>query len=90
MLKPLPADKATHALANIVLFLAGAYAAKQLGHSVNSQIAIGCGVAFAVSVAKEVIWDKALKRGTPDKLDMVANVVGIALGALVYAAGAAA
>lgn len=39
-------------------------------------------IAAAVGIGKEVVWDKMLKKGTFDKKDLIANLVGIAIGCL--------
>lgn len=33
-------------------------------------------------IAKEVVWDKLLKKGTFDKKDLIADAVGIVIGCL--------
>ena len=35
-----------------------------------------------VGVGKEIIYDKLMKRGTPHRKDLVADLVGIAIGCL--------
>lgn len=40
------------------------------------------GIAALIGVGKEVIYDKLLKKGTFDKKDLIADAVGIAIGAL--------
>jgi hypothetical protein len=37
---------------------------------------------LSIGVAKELVHDKLLKRGTPDWWDMVANLVGMGLSSL--------
>ena len=39
-------------------------------------------LAFIIGIAKEIIYDKLMKRGTPQWKDVVADLVGIALGCL--------
>lgn len=39
-------------------------------------LVFGLPVALVVGVAKEVIWDWKLKRGTPEVLDIVATALG--------------
>jgi hypothetical protein len=36
-------------------------------------------LAFVIGMAKEVIWDGLMRRGSPDIFDMVANAGGIAM-----------
>lgn len=43
------------------------------------------GVALAIGLAKEAVWDWALKRGTADWSDVVANVGGASAAALLIA-----
>ncbi len=46
-------------------------------------LAYAASLAFVIGVAKEVVHDWMLKRGTPDWLDIVANVAGISLAVIV-------
>lgn len=39
-------------------------------------------LALLVGVVKEIIYDKLMKRGTPQWKDLVADIVGIAIGCL--------
>lgn len=39
-------------------------------------------IAFTIGVAKEIIWDKLLNKGTCDNKDIVADLIGIILGCL--------
>lgn len=39
-------------------------------------------LALAVGVGKEVVWDKWMGRGTFDRKDLVADALGVLLGAL--------
>lgn len=39
-------------------------------------------LAMAVGVGKELVWDKWMGRGTFDKKDLVADALGVLLGAL--------
>ena len=39
-------------------------------------------LALLVGVGKEIIYDKLMKRGTPQWKDLVADIVGIAIGCL--------
>ena len=41
-------------------------------------------VTLAVGVLKELIWDKLLKKGTPEWKDILADVLGIILGGSLY------
>lgn len=69
-LPQLPQDKANHALycaviCTLLMFVLPAPTA--------------AGITLAGGVAKELIYDWHLKRGTPDLTDMVANVAGVAV-----------
>ena len=39
-------------------------------------------LAFLVGIGKEIVYDKWLKKGTPQWRDLVADLVGIAIGCL--------
>lgn len=39
-------------------------------------------LALLIGVGKEIIYDKLMKRGTPQWKDLVADLVGIAIGCL--------
>lgn len=40
-------------------------------------------VTLAVGVAKELVWDKLLKKGTAEWRDIIADAVGILLGVFI-------
>lgn len=42
---------------------------------------VGFGAALVIGVAKEIIWDWKLGKGTPDIMDIVADAAGAAAGA---------
>lgn len=88
MLKSLAADKAMHLILSVALFAIAAFAAKHFGRLLQDQVAIGAIAAGGIGLAKEIVWDKAFGRGTPDAGDLAADLAGIALGACVYIAGA--
>lgn len=39
-------------------------------------------IAVVIGTAKEVAWDKLMKKGTFDKKDLIADAVGIIIGCL--------
>lgn len=41
-------------------------------------------ISLAVGVLKELIWDKLLKKGTPEWKDILADALGIILGGSLY------
>lgn len=41
-------------------------------------------ISLAVGVLKELIWDKFLKKGTPEWKDILADALGIILGGSLY------
>ena len=66
----IPQDKANHIIVSAGLFTLmaptiGAYNA--------------AATTLAIGVGKELIWDYALKKGTPDYKDVVADIVGIVI-----------
>lgn len=40
-------------------------------------------VALAIGVAKEVIWDKLLKKGSPSWHDIICDLIGVAIAVIV-------
>ena len=64
-----PKDKRLHLSAGLALsILAGHFAYPMFGLL----------IAAAVGALKEIIWDWLLKKGTPEFLDFVATVAGVA------------
>ena len=61
----IPQDKANHAVYGTVIY-------GVLKIPFGKDIALGTVVIIAA--AKEIIWDKLLKRGTPDPVDFVATI----------------
>ena len=41
-------------------------------------------ISLAIGVLKELIWDKLLKKGTPEWKDILADALGILLGGSLY------
>lgn len=37
-------------------------------------------ITFGVGILKELIWDKLLKKGTPDWRDIISDTIGIFIG----------
>jgi hypothetical protein len=68
----IPYDKALHALYGTVIY-AGC-------HAVQLSDNVCLGVVVAVGVAKELLWDYALKKGTLDVWDAVATGLGGVVG----------
>ncbi len=60
-------------------FLAGAAIAVVV--SMPTTPLIGLIVATGVGIAKEVIWDYMMKRGTPELMDAVWTMIGAGVGA---------
>ena len=70
----MPKDKKLHLLAGLALsILAGLFVYPMFGLL----------IAAAVGALKEIIWDRLLKKGTPEFLDFVATVAGGVLGAVI-------
>lgn len=42
------------------------------------------GIAFGIGIAKELIWDHMLKRGSADWMDAWANLLGVSLGFFLF------
>lgn len=41
-------------------------------------------VTFSIDIAKEMIWDMWLRKGTPQWKDILCDIVGIAIGCMGY------
>jgi len=67
-------DKKMHLLICLGLSLVG---------SLSCYPGIGFGVAMTWGVGKEVVWDWALKKGTPEWGDLGADVAGAVIGEVV-------
>jgi len=67
LLDRIPADKQGH-------FNLGVYLTLLL--SLIFAPLIACGIAVAIGISKEIIWDKLLSRGTPELLDAAATIAG--------------
>lgn len=60
-------DKLLHLIGGIYLFLI---------LSIVMPHEIACGVAIIIGIAKEIVWDKWLGKGTPEILDTIMTSVG--------------
>lgn len=69
----IPTDKLLHFLASALMVLC-----------LNTFFdpAWSAGIAIGVGVAKEVIWDKLLKKGSPELEDLFADLLGVVFGSL--------
>ena len=72
----IPTDKLLHFLVGSAVYLAISSFAKMLGFSTENSVVFGFCTSGLVSVAKEVIWDKILKNGTPDFSDAYSGILG--------------
>lgn len=79
-----PLDKVAHASVSANLTLGVSAVAHLLG--AKHPLLIGIVTALTVGLLKELVWDLALGRGSPEVLDVVANVLGVTSGALVAVA----
>ncbi len=67
-------DKELHCLANVIMILLIAFI-------FNLGLAIG--IAFFISIVKE-IWDKYIRKSYFSIGDLVADIIGITIGCLIY------
>jgi len=81
-------DKMKHFLAAVVIAIA-AIAASHLWFPLqyNWDMAFGLAVALAATVAKEAIWDKWLKKGTPELMDFFWGFTGAVVGPALWLVG---
>lgn len=40
-------------------------------------------ITLVIGICKELVWDKAMKKGTPEWWDILADIMGIALGVFI-------
>jgi len=79
-------DKLKHfiacaAIAIITLLILLLFGTSWNGYEKLLAVTLGCGAALA----KEIVWDKWLKRGTPDYYDFFAGVCGAFAGMFAWA-----
>lgn len=74
----IPSDKRNHFLAGAGITLGVSVGLQVLGVDARTANAYGWFVSTVVSGLKEVVWDLALGRGTPDLMDFVYGVGGAA------------
>jgi len=79
-MKKIPIDKQLHFLASALL-TAWIYV-------LGIDVLYASFIVFLIGVAKEVYYDYKLGRGTPDYLDVVANLVGILSTVFIVGLGA--
>lgn len=79
-MKVIPADKGTHIILCCILTHLIATGCMQAGYGLVHQLIITAVAVLLATIGKELIWDKALKRGTPDPKDALANAWGWGLG----------
>lgn len=72
----MPRDKSLHLLAGLALSIAA---------GLFTCPAVGLAMSVVAGVMKELVWDRAWRRGTPEWLDMVATVAGGVVGYLILA-----
>lgn len=73
----LPMDKLLHASLTANLSLGLTALCRVVGFNARASMLIGGGLALVVGLAKELVWDLALRRGTFDVGDLGANVGGV-------------
>ena len=73
--KLLQTDKLTHNLINYIIVFT---------LSVLTNYWIGLTTAIVVSLIKEFIWDKWLKKGCFEIMDLISNTLGIIEATLIY------
>ena len=76
----IPADKGTHIVVCCVLTQLIASGCAATGYGLVHQLLLTAIAVLAATIIKELIWDKLLKRGTPDAHDAMANAWGWGLG----------
>lgn len=40
-------------------------------------VSLSCALTLSIGIAKELIWDKAMKKGCPEWQDIVSDIIGI-------------
>lgn len=74
-MKNIAIDKQMHFLCcSVVMFVF---------YHITKDVVWSMSIALVLGAAKEVIWDKLLKRGTPETMDMLFNLFGVLFAAAV-------
>ena len=53
----------------------------------TGSVLISSTIALTIGGLKELVWDKYLGKGTPDKYDMAANAIGVLATAIIIVIG---
>jgi hypothetical protein len=73
-------DKKKHFVLGILIALAGCFAAYFVLGMKENPIYLGSGLGILAGLAKELVWDKWMGKGTPSQMDFVFTLIGAILG----------
>ena len=74
---PLPKDKSKHLIVSGVISTGASIIVYQFTGNKKTSIITGVSTSLLIGLGKELIYDKAMKRGNPEFEDMLANFVGV-------------
>ena len=77
--KGIESDKIKHVIAGGAINVATTGVVYAFTKDKKAAILSGVAASILVSAGKELIYDKAMKRGTPETMDFVAGCIGVSL-----------
>lgn len=86
IMRVIPADKGTHIIGCALITHVVASALIPFLVGTVYTLSLTAAAIVTATVLKELVWDKAMKRGTPDPKDALANAIGWVLGVWGYIA----
>jgi len=79
----MPQDKMLHFFAGLFISLLAGWLALAFNFDTKTSTAASFLSGTTAGVAKEVVWDDMMGKGTPEVMDAVATTAGSAIGSLV-------
>ena len=72
-------DKTTHLLAGSTISMSSAIIAQQFTQKKWVVVGVSVATPALISAGKEIIWDKWMKKGTPEWKDFGATMIGVGI-----------
>jgi hypothetical protein len=73
-------DKKKHFVVGFLIALVGCFIAYFLLGMKENPMVLGSGIAILAGLAKELVWDKWMGKGTPSQMDFLFTLIGAILG----------
>ena len=73
-------DKKLHFVVGFLIAVVGSFVAYILLGMKDNPMVLGSGIAILAGLAKELVWDKRMGKGTPSQMDFLFTVIGAILG----------